>query len=145
MEDKIKSFNTPIDDDGLVLLFYKVAVSTKGNSFSGINEKALKRFREDIGFTTKFNDLDSAVKSHETQNHLVFERLKKNDSYILTMLRHFRNAFCHNNVKKNEDGTYTLQDSWIDKDTNRRKMTMFGNIDSDKLKALLIELEKLKK
>lgn len=145
MEDKIKSFNTPIDDNNLVLLFYWVAVSTNRNSFSGVTKDALNRLQKEIGFTTEFKDIAPLLKSHKNPNHLVMVRVDKSEAYIITLLRHFRNAFCHNNVKKNADGSYTLQDYWLDKETNKQKMTMFANIDADKLQTLLTELKKLKK
>lgn len=145
MDSKMKSFNTPIDDDNLILQFYKVVVSTTIFSFSGATEKALNQWKKDIGFTTDFRDLDRSLRAHNETNHFVLKRNDKQETYIGILLRHLRNAFCHNNIRKNADGSFSLQDYWLNKKKNKQEMTMFANIDADKLLSLLAELEHKKK
>ena len=145
MGDKTKSINAYIDDDELVLLFYKVAVSTRSSSFSGANLPKLHMLEKGIGFSVQFVNLSKRLLAHQIANHFVVGYHKKPTNHLWLFIHHLRNAFCHNNVKKNADGTYTLKDYWFDKDANRQKLTMFANIDTGKLRNLLTELEKLKK
>ncbi len=142
---KPKSFDAVITDDDLILLFYKVAVSSKSTSFQSTSKKEFENLQKKIGFSVEFIDHNKAVRNSNTADCFIIGHEGTPKFYFGEFLRHMRNAFCHNNVKLNADGTYRLQDYQLNKKTKRQQRTMSANIDANKLKTILSELQKLKK
>ena len=140
------SLNSSLEDDKLILLLYKTVVAPKPTEYS-IKLDDLQKIFETVGITVEFLNIPThRICKHTDANRIIIGYYDKpGASYLALMLQRLRNAFCHLNVRLNDDNTYTLQDYNEYAETGKNKLCMFGHIEVNKLFLLLDELNKHKK
>lgn len=103
------------------------------NDSKGYNIKKITKFlrRNNIKLDSKRKPSDY---NENEKNTIVFS---SNGSACVDLIRHIRNAFAHDNIKKVKN-TYQLYDEY------KKNPTMKGNIGINLLKELISEIESMK-
>lgn len=103
------------------------------NDSKGYNIKKITKFlrRNNIKLDSKRKPSDY---NENEKNTIVFS---SNGSACVDLIRHIRNAFAHDNIKKVKN-TYQLYDEY------KKNPTMKGNIGINLLKELISEIESIK-
>lgn len=156
MAEKLVLKGNPLDDDDVIYFYRKILIPYETHSkckWDDIVDREVKQFKRDKGIHSKQDIIQFLVKkkfslarkrNKNIENLLLISKKCKNQSNAKLLIGHIRNAFAHNNIRKEEDRYNFIDRGYFDKKTKsfKNEITMIGSIDCELLNKLINALIK---
>ena len=141
----------PLDDDDVIYFYRNVLIPHETHlkcKWDDIVDKVVKQFKRDKGINSKQDIIQFLVKkkfslarkrNKNIDSLLLISKKSGNQSNAKLLMGHIRNAFAHNNIRKEEDRYNFLDRGYFDKKTRsfKNEITMIGSIDCELLKKII--------
>ena len=149
MNEKLVLKGNPLDDDDVIYFYRKVLIPYETNPIKGdwnCAKKSITQYkkRNEIKFKQKpilFCDKNQMRESLRSFNQGEVLLICLNKRYKTPLFfNHIRNAFVHNNIRKDGCRYNVLDIDYFDKNINtpkKKQITMIGSIDCKLLKEII--------